>query len=133
MTYPKTFLNCAGILPGNMVKQTMFWESVRLFMFLYTLALLIMLKKEYRQLSCYKIMTALGFYDMAAIAVNSLATGLLWLNGAFYCTRPTLIYVLGTIGLSKLCGTFISSQFEAIARVVGCYQAAPLIILFLVK
>ncbi|CAJ0596914.1 unnamed protein product [Cylicocyclus nassatus] len=77
-----------------------------------------MLKKEYRQLSCYKIMTALGFYDMAAIAINSLATGLLWLNGANYCSHPTLVYVLGTIGLSLWCGACLNCLILVINRIL---------------
>ncbi|VDM76466.1 unnamed protein product [Strongylus vulgaris] len=71
--------------------------------FLYTLALMIMTKKEHRHLSCYKIMISLGVYDMAAIAINSLATGYLWIRGANYCTNPTSIYALGAIGLGKSC------------------------------
>ncbi|VDM78410.1 unnamed protein product [Strongylus vulgaris] len=60
-----------------------------------------MTKKQHRRLSCYKIMISLGVYDMAAIAINSLVTGYLWIKGANYCTNPTTIYAIGTIGLGQ--------------------------------
>ncbi|CAJ0604642.1 unnamed protein product [Cylicocyclus nassatus] len=70
--------------------------------FLYTIALLILTRKEQRRLSCYKIMISLGAYDMVAIAINSIASGYLWLSGANYCTDPTAIYALGCLGVGTL-------------------------------
>ncbi|RCN38298.1 hypothetical protein ANCCAN_15778 [Ancylostoma caninum] len=60
-----------------------------------------MVRKQHRRLSCYKIMIALGIYDMASIVVNSLLSGYLWIIGANYCTNPNLIFVSGSVGLGK--------------------------------
>ncbi|RCN35174.1 hypothetical protein ANCCAN_18969 [Ancylostoma caninum] len=68
---------------------------------LYVVDMSVMCKQKYRQLACYKIMIALGVYDMASIAVNSLLTGYFWIVGANYCTNPTLIYVSGSIAIGE--------------------------------
>ncbi|RCN37514.1 hypothetical protein ANCCAN_16569, partial [Ancylostoma caninum] len=66
---------------------------------IYILDLMVMVKKQHRRLSCYKIMIALGIYDMAAISLNSLLTGYFWIKGTNYCVAPTLMYVTGAIAL----------------------------------
>ncbi|RCN29908.1 hypothetical protein ANCCAN_24326 [Ancylostoma caninum] len=68
---------------------------------IYILDLMVMVKKQHRRLSCYKIMIALGIYDMAAISLNSLLTGYFWIKGTNYCVAPTLMYVTGAIALGK--------------------------------
>ncbi|KAJ1346811.1 hypothetical protein KIN20_001713 [Parelaphostrongylus tenuis] len=61
-----------------------------------------MVRKELRQLSCYKIMIALGVYDMAALALTSLLTGYFWIVGGNYCYSPNLIFITGAIADGKL-------------------------------
>ncbi|CAJ0605145.1 unnamed protein product [Cylicocyclus nassatus] len=65
----------------------------------YILDLTVMAKKQYRRLSCYKIMIVLGVYDMAALSLNSLLTGYFWFTGGNYCTNPTFMFVAGAIAL----------------------------------
>ncbi|PAV60136.1 hypothetical protein WR25_18499 [Diploscapter pachys] len=62
-----------------------------------------MSSRELLRLSCYKIMFLLGIIDMCAIAVNSITTGLLLIEGAVFCSHPTLIFVTGSIGLGAWC------------------------------
>ncbi|EYC38675.1 hypothetical protein Y032_0702g1658 [Ancylostoma ceylanicum] len=69
--------------------------------FLYMVDVMVMMKKQQRRLSCYKIMIALGVYDMAALFVNSFLTGYFWINGVNYCTNPTFMYVVGCLALGK--------------------------------
>ncbi|KAK6738927.1 hypothetical protein RB195_020803 [Necator americanus] len=76
---------------------------------IYILDLMVMTKKQHRKLSCYKIMIALGIYDMAAIAINSLLTGYFWLKGSNYCTNPTFMFVVGAIGLGTY--AFVQDAF----------------------
>ncbi|VDM71584.1 unnamed protein product [Strongylus vulgaris] len=68
---------------------------------IYILDLSVMVRNQYRRLSCYKIMIALGIYDMAAISLNSLLTGYFWIVGANYCTCPTFMYVSGSLALGQ--------------------------------
>uniref|UniRef100_A0A0K0DND7 G_PROTEIN_RECEP_F1_2 domain-containing protein n=1 Tax=Angiostrongylus cantonensis TaxID=6313 RepID=A0A0K0DND7_ANGCA len=67
----------------------------------YSIVLSVMMRKQHSRLSCYKIMIALGVNDMAALMVNSLLTGYLWIIGANYCYSPKLIFIAGSMGLGK--------------------------------
>ncbi|RCN34650.1 hypothetical protein ANCCAN_19515 [Ancylostoma caninum] len=71
------------------------------FQFIYMIDLMVMVRKQHRRLSCYKIMILLGFYDMAAIFINSLLTGYLWLNGINYCATPTSMYIFGSVATGE--------------------------------
>ncbi|KHJ90414.1 hypothetical protein OESDEN_09744 [Oesophagostomum dentatum] len=71
---------------------------------IYALDLAVMLRKDHRRLSCYKIMICLGLFDMTAIVINSFLTGYFWIMGSNYCTSPTLIYIAGAFGLGLWCG-----------------------------
>ncbi|CAJ0604777.1 unnamed protein product [Cylicocyclus nassatus] len=71
---------------------------------IYVLDLMVMVRKQYRRLSCYKIMIVLGIYDMAAISLNSLLTGYFWIVGANYCTNPTFMFASGNVALGLWCG-----------------------------
>ncbi|KAK5967097.1 hypothetical protein GCK32_008881 [Trichostrongylus colubriformis] len=70
---------------------------------IYTVVLTVMVRKQHRRLSCYKIMIILGINDMCAISLNSLVSGYLWIIGAHYCMYPTLIYAMGSIALGEFC------------------------------
>ncbi|EPB70187.1 hypothetical protein ANCCEY_10717 [Ancylostoma ceylanicum] len=84
------------------------------------------MKEKNRRLSCYKIMIALGLYDMASIWINSLLTGYLWIIGANYCSNPNLIYASGAVAIGKYLQTDISTEPRK-ERLFFCFFTPPLI------
>ncbi|KAK6738548.1 hypothetical protein RB195_020573 [Necator americanus] len=96
---------------------------------IYALDMIVMMRKRHRTLSCYKIMLCLGFFDMAAIVVNSLITGYLWLKGSNYCTNPTFIFVAGTAGtaIGSLAKSKPLPRFTTV--LTKCRRITPLTIL----
>ncbi|KAL6735826.1 hypothetical protein Aduo_006233 [Ancylostoma duodenale] len=89
---------------------------------IYILDLMVMVKKQHRRLSCYKIMIALGMYDMAAISLNSLLTGYFWVNGTNYCTNPTLMFVAGSVALGLWCGACMNCFVLVINRLLDVWN-----------
>ncbi|RCN37516.1 hypothetical protein ANCCAN_16571 [Ancylostoma caninum] len=89
---------------------------------IYILDLMVMVKKQHRRLSCYKIMIALGIYDMAAISLNSLLTGYFWIQGTNYCTNPTLMFVAGSIALGLWCGACMNCFVLVINRLLDVWN-----------
>ncbi|ETN75677.1 hypothetical protein NECAME_12203 [Necator americanus] len=100
------------------------------FQLIYILDLMVMTKKQHRKLSCYKIMIALGIYDMAAIAINSLLTGYFWLKGSNYCTNPTFMFFVGAIGLGLWCGACMNCFVLVINRLLDIWNKNILEMLF---
>ncbi|KAE9415253.1 hypothetical protein Angca_005128 [Angiostrongylus cantonensis] len=82
----------------------------------YSIVLSVMMRKQHSRLSCYKIMIALGVNDMAALMVNSLLTGYLWIIGANYCYSPKLIFIAGSMGLGLWCCACMNCLLLAINR-----------------
>ncbi|VDK51458.1 unnamed protein product [Cylicostephanus goldi] len=68
---------------------------------IYVLDFTVMVKKQHRRLSCYKIMIVLGLYDMAALSLNSLLTGYFCFTGGNYCNSPTFMFVAGALALDN--------------------------------
>uniref|UniRef100_A0A7I4Y6X4 7TM GPCR domain containing protein n=1 Tax=Haemonchus contortus TaxID=6289 RepID=A0A7I4Y6X4_HAECO len=97
---------------------------------MYILVLHVIARKEYRRLSCYKIMLVLGLYDMCAIGVNSLLTGYFWLIGANYCSTPLLMYVAGAIGLGLWCGACMICFVLVINRLLDLWNRQMMQLLF---
>ncbi|VDO88107.1 unnamed protein product [Heligmosomoides polygyrus] len=86
---------------------------------IYLVVLKVMVRKEHRRLSCYKIMIALGLYDMFAIALNSLLTGYFWIVGANYCMMPTLMFVTGAIALETFAGLWCGACMNCFMLVIN--------------
>ncbi|EYC45387.1 hypothetical protein Y032_0430g1307 [Ancylostoma ceylanicum] len=89
---------------------------------IYILDLMVMVKKQHRRLSCYKIMIVLGMYDMAAISLNSLLTGYFWIKGTNYCVAPTLMFVTGAIALGLWCGACMNCFVLVINRLLDVWN-----------
>jgi hypothetical protein len=54
-----------------------------------------------RENACYKMMWWMSLLDMCALGIVGLATGLLGMLGAVYCSSPMLIYILGSLAYGK--------------------------------
>uniref|UniRef100_A0A8R1DU66 Uncharacterized protein n=2 Tax=Caenorhabditis japonica TaxID=281687 RepID=A0A8R1DU66_CAEJA len=87
-------------------------------MVLYIPCLLVMLKKENIRLSCFKIMFLLGFVDLCAIGVNSVSNGIFLVEGAVYCSHPTLIFVVGAFGLGLWCAACLICLILVLNRIL---------------
>ncbi|KAL6736153.1 hypothetical protein Aduo_006538 [Ancylostoma duodenale] len=98
--------------------------------FIYMIDMIVMVKKQHRRLSCYKIMIVLGIYDMAAISFNSLLTGYYWLNGINYCTNPTSMYIFGSVAVSLWCGACLNCFVLVINRLLDVSNKAWMYMLF---
>uniref|UniRef100_A0A1I7WSE4 7TM_GPCR_Srx domain-containing protein n=1 Tax=Heterorhabditis bacteriophora TaxID=37862 RepID=A0A1I7WSE4_HETBA len=78
-------------------------------------------ESNYR-MSCYKIMFFLGLLDISAIIVNSIISGILLMEGAVYCSHPTLIYITGSMGLGLWCSTCIVCITLLINRLLDIWK-----------
>ncbi|CCD70649.2 Serpentine Receptor, class T [Caenorhabditis elegans] len=87
-------------------------------MILYIPCLVVMLQKENIRLSCFKIMFLLGFVDLCAIAVNSVTTGVLMIEGAVYCSHPKTIFIAGALGLGFWCSACLICLILVLNRVL---------------
>ncbi|EFO95501.1 hypothetical protein CRE_08840 [Caenorhabditis remanei] len=76
---------------------------------LYIPIIIIMLDKDNFKLSCFKIMFQLAITDFLVIFINSIFTGILGIQGAVYCTYPTLIYITGSVAMSLWCSSCCTS------------------------
>ncbi|WKX95094.1 hypothetical protein Q1695_011949 [Nippostrongylus brasiliensis] len=97
---------------------------------IYTVVLTVMIRKQHRRLSCYKIMIALGIYDMCAISLNSLLTGYFWIVGANYCATPTLMFVSGAIALGLWCGACMNCFVLVVNRLLDLWNKEYMEMLF---
>uniref|UniRef100_A0A1I7YT39 G_PROTEIN_RECEP_F1_2 domain-containing protein n=1 Tax=Steinernema glaseri TaxID=37863 RepID=A0A1I7YT39_9BILA len=94
------------------VKSDAAWEQIRepnvtlgtlciamgaIYAGLYIFCMVVMAKPELRQNSCYKIMMYLGVVDLIALLFNCLTSGILFLEGAVFCTHPNIIYFAGCV------------------------------------
>ncbi|CAJ0604795.1 unnamed protein product [Cylicocyclus nassatus] len=93
---------------------------------IYVLDLMVMVRKQHRRLSCYKIMIVLGLYDMAALSLNSLLTGYFWFTGGNYCTSPTFMFVAGALALGLWCGACMICFVLVINRLLDLWNKALL-------
>ncbi|UMM32958.1 hypothetical protein L5515_006599 [Caenorhabditis briggsae] len=85
---------------------------------LYIPITLIMLDKENFKLSCFKIMFQLAITDFFVISINSIVTGILAIQGAVYCTYPTLIYLTGLVAMSLWCSSCFTSLILVCNRIL---------------
>jgi hypothetical protein len=54
-----------------------------------------------RKSACYKMMFVMGMLDMLCLPICGIATGILGIVGAVYCSWPGPIYVLGAIAFGR--------------------------------
>uniref|UniRef100_A0AC35UEW8 G_PROTEIN_RECEP_F1_2 domain-containing protein n=1 Tax=Rhabditophanes sp. KR3021 TaxID=114890 RepID=A0AC35UEW8_9BILA len=90
---PNLFLGIAYILIGLVC------------ILLYIPVIIILMRKDLLENSCYKLILFLTFVDVLALIPCSLITGWLTIDGQVYCSSPTFILYSGTIGM---CGWNIS-------------------------
>ncbi|WKX95092.1 hypothetical protein Q1695_011949 [Nippostrongylus brasiliensis] len=98
--------------------------------FIYSVVLAIMMRKQHRRLSCYKIMIVLGVFDMCAISVNSLLSGYLWLVGANYCTHSKIIFIAGAIGMGLWCGACMNCLVLVTNRLLDLWNKRIMLMFF---
>ncbi|CAJ0952870.1 unnamed protein product, partial [Mesorhabditis belari] len=61
----------------------------------YLLSLSVIARKEFRSMSCYKLMLTLGILDVICVTVSSELTGYFYYIGFEYCMLPTITYICG--------------------------------------
>ncbi|KAI6231406.1 hypothetical protein M3Y95_00378200 [Aphelenchoides besseyi] len=91
------------------------------FTILYVLVLFAMLLSEHRHRASYKMMIQLGVIHVIGLQASGGATGILSIEGAIFCTHPTLIYVVGCIGLTTWCGSTFTNMLLGINRCCELY------------
>lgn len=89
---------------------------------MYVLVLLILLKKSFREGTCYKLMINLALYDMTAIVITSLLTGYFWIIGANYCTNSNLNYISGGLAMGLWAGSCLTCFILALNRVLDIWN-----------
>ena len=104
----------------------------RYFQPLYLAVLWAIVTCEQRANPTYRLMAALGIFHVVGLSASGFCTGFLSIEGAVFCTRPTLIYFVGVAGLGmylnfrpqkialKLEKTFCCSNvFRRLGRLLG--------------
>ncbi|CAL2043758.1 unnamed protein product [Caenorhabditis brenneri] len=100
------------------------------FQLLYIPIAKIMLDKEHFKLPCFKIMFQLAITDFFVILINSVLTGILGIQGAVFCTYPTLIYITGSIAMSLWCSSCFTSLILVCNRLLVMSKPHVEIIIF---
>ncbi|CAI2352320.1 unnamed protein product [Caenorhabditis sp. 36 PRJEB53466] len=87
---------------------------------LYVPIVFIIFKTRLIRHACYKIIVLLAVADMNAIACSCIISGILYTQGAVFCTYPTFIYITGCFALSTwcmACAITVSLFFNRIASI----------------
>ncbi|KAI6212351.1 hypothetical protein M3Y94_00011000 [Aphelenchoides besseyi] len=92
-----------------------------LFTVLYVLVVFGMFAHEHRHRASYKLMLQLGFIHIVGLQASGGVTGVLAIEGAIFCTHPTLIYVVGCVGLATWCGSTFTNMLLGINRCCELY------------
>uniref|UniRef100_A0A0N5B597 G_PROTEIN_RECEP_F1_2 domain-containing protein n=1 Tax=Strongyloides papillosus TaxID=174720 RepID=A0A0N5B597_STREA len=87
-----------------------------IFIVIYIPCILVMLKNEFYNNSCYKIMVFLSLIDVSAVMVNSVATGIFGILRLPYCFSPKLHLAIGSFGVSIWCATCATATILAFNR-----------------
>uniref|UniRef100_A0A1I7YYF4 G protein-coupled receptor n=2 Tax=Steinernema glaseri TaxID=37863 RepID=A0A1I7YYF4_9BILA len=82
----------------------------------YIPCMIVLLKPEHRQNSCYKLMFLLGLFDMVTLSINAILTGYFTIYGIVFCCYPLFIYFCGVAVLGLWCGTCFTSVILGINR-----------------
>uniref|UniRef100_A0A915CND9 Serpentine Receptor, class T n=1 Tax=Ditylenchus dipsaci TaxID=166011 RepID=A0A915CND9_9BILA len=80
-----------------------------------------MLEPQLFVLSCYKLMFFLGFVDILTIIIASIVSGYLMIQGAVYCSHPTLNFCAGAFGLATWLGSCYTCMLLTINRCTDVY------------
>ncbi|GMT22910.1 hypothetical protein PFISCL1PPCAC_14207, partial [Pristionchus fissidentatus] len=78
-----------------------------------------------RAKGCYKVRQNISFHlmlwlslvDMTALAILGISHGILFLQGAVYCTAPIYNFVTGCITMGTWCGASIGSLMLGVNRI----------------
>uniref|UniRef100_A0A0N4Z5E3 Serpentine Receptor, class T n=1 Tax=Parastrongyloides trichosuri TaxID=131310 RepID=A0A0N4Z5E3_PARTI len=89
-----------------------------IFLTLYIPCVIVMFKKEFQMISCYKIMLILGIIDVIALFVSCIGSGLLSIIGLTFCSCPEINIILGTIAVGLWVAACIQSLILAFSRIV---------------
>uniref|UniRef100_A0A0N5C241 G_PROTEIN_RECEP_F1_2 domain-containing protein n=1 Tax=Strongyloides papillosus TaxID=174720 RepID=A0A0N5C241_STREA len=87
-----------------------------IFIVIYIPCILVMLKNEFFNNSCYKIMVFLSLIDVSAVMASSIATGILGILRTPYCFSPKLHLAIGSFGVSIWCATCATATILAFNR-----------------
>ncbi|PAV77464.1 hypothetical protein WR25_24838 [Diploscapter pachys] len=85
---------------------------------IYIPCLKVMTSEELFRLSCFKIIFLLGLVDLCAITVGSIINGFLMIEGAVYCSHPSLIYPSGSMALFGWCSACMICLILVINRIL---------------
>uniref|UniRef100_A0A914E3E4 Uncharacterized protein n=1 Tax=Acrobeloides nanus TaxID=290746 RepID=A0A914E3E4_9BILA len=64
---------------------------------IYIPFMIVMLRPEFFQYSCYKFMFLLGVIDMIVLPGNSIISGIQCMLGYHYCNNPRFYFITGAI------------------------------------
>ena len=69
---------------------------------MYIPFLIVMIRPEFIQYSCYKLMALIGFIDVFSVFIHGVFVGIQSMSGAHFCTNPMLFWFTGNIAACKL-------------------------------
>uniref|UniRef100_A0A1I7T907 Serpentine Receptor, class T n=1 Tax=Caenorhabditis tropicalis TaxID=1561998 RepID=A0A1I7T907_9PELO len=98
-----------------------FLVSGVVFLTLYVPCFIAILKLKCRT-PAFGLMLLLSIFDLLALCVNSLATGVFNIIGISYCESPLFIFIIGAIGGGSWMGGCLASALLAIER---CAEVNP--------
>ncbi|PAV68739.1 hypothetical protein WR25_15156 [Diploscapter pachys] len=87
-------------------------------MIIYIMCLIVIASKELIHLSCYKIMFLLGVIDLCAIFAGSIISGYFLIEGAVFCTHPSIMYPIGSLAVAAWCASCMTCLILVINRVL---------------
>ncbi|UMM26600.1 hypothetical protein L5515_010232 [Caenorhabditis briggsae] len=70
---------------------------------LYLPILYIIFKTKLIKYACYKLIVFLALTDMSATVCSSIISGVLYIQGAVFCTYPTFEYIAGGFAINTWC------------------------------
>uniref|UniRef100_A0A1I8AVA6 G protein-coupled receptor n=1 Tax=Steinernema glaseri TaxID=37863 RepID=A0A1I8AVA6_9BILA len=88
---------------------------------MYIPCMIVLLKPELRQNSCYKLMFLLGLFDMLTLTLNTIISGYFAIYGAVFCCYPVFMYFCGVGVIGLWCGTCLISLILGINRAVDLW------------
>uniref|UniRef100_A0A1I7ZWT4 Serpentine Receptor, class T n=1 Tax=Steinernema glaseri TaxID=37863 RepID=A0A1I7ZWT4_9BILA len=94
-----------------------------LYMVPYIPCLTVMTRRELFKHSCYKIMAFLGVIDFLCLFINGVVTGFMTIQGAYFCSYPNFIYIVGAFGVSLWCMACMTCALLAFNRCVDVSNA----------
>ncbi|EFO99675.1 hypothetical protein CRE_23176 [Caenorhabditis remanei] len=88
---------------------------------LYLPILYIIFKTKLIRYACYKLIVFLALTDMSATVCSSIISGILYIQGAVFCTYPTFDYIAGGFAISDYSRVTTRSKSSWLYRgFMGC-------------